>query len=317
MQHLQNRIIYLKKVSRERYVSTAERVLPPWRKRMTLCIAAICHQARKQRIVFSTDWQVESETAGAEIQDKLYWIRDDWPALLAGTFTRAFQLKETYRTFVDRGGARLAVMFRSEFMEFFRQPLILYKHQLADEFIGSRLGIPYDVFLANRVWFPETTYTELLTAVRRIPLECQLLMPMFLEGDAYLWRINAEILEYCDNFAAIGSGMDIAEASLCQREQDEDTSLAKTLYHVYEAAQLASIAPGVGKQHTISVMYTPDGKNSLVIKSLSTKGEAVLKKKFKECGPKRVTTPEFDEGLLEVDFEVPKPSVSQTSKQAQ
>ena len=192
---------------------------------MTLCIAALCSQGGNPRIVISTDWKMESEIATAEIQDKLYWIREDWPVLLAGTFTRAFQLKETYRSFIDRSQLQLATMLRSEFMEFLRQPLILYKHRLADEFIGGRLGIPYDVFLANRGWFPETTYTELLTSVRRLLLDCQLLMPMFLFGDAYLWRINDEALEYCDNFAAIGTGMHIAEASLCQRKQDENTSL--------------------------------------------------------------------------------------------
>lgn len=290
---------------------------------MTLCIAAVCYEGRghqsKPRIVISTDWKMESEIAGAEIQDKLYWIRDDWPVLLAGTFTRAFQLKETYRSFIDRAAARLTVMLRSEFMDFFRQPLILYKHSLADEFIGSRLGIPYDVFLANRNWFPETTYSELLTAVRRIPLECQLLMPVFLFDDPYLWRTGEEMVEYCDNFAAIGSGMDIAEASLCQRKRDENTSLAKTIYHVFEAGKLATLAgvAGVGKDHTISVLYPPDDKNLLLIRDVSSKGVKMLEQKFKEYGPKHVKSFDFDRKFLEVVEEVPKPSASQTPRQAQ
>jgi hypothetical protein len=282
---------------------------------MTLCIGAICYQGEKPRMVISSDWKMESEIAGAEIQDKLYWVRDDWPVLLAGTFTRAFQLKEIYRSFVDRSSDRMLGMLRSEFMDFLRQPLILYKHALADEFIGARLGIPYDVFIANRNWFPETTYTEALTAVRRLPLDCQLLMPMFLFDDPYLWRINNETFEYCDNFAAIGSGMDIAEASLCQRKQDENTSLGKTIYHIFEAGKLATLAnvPGVGKDHTISVLYPPDHKNALVIKEISSKGYKVLEEKFKECGPKRVTSIGFPDEFLELDVEVPKPSVSQTS----
>ena len=286
---------------------------------MTLCIAAICYQGSNPRIVISSDWQMESELAGAEIQDKLYWIRDDWPVLLAGTFTRAFQLKEAYRSFVDRAVPRLQGMFRSEFIEFLRQPLILYKHSLADEFIGARLGIPYDVFLANKGWFPDTTYTEMLTAVRHLPLDCQLLMPMFLFDDPYLWRVNNEALEYCDNFAAIGSGMDVAEASLCHRKQDENTSLAKTIYHIFEAGKLATLAgvPGVGEEHTISILYPPDDKNALVIKEVSSKGYRRLEEKYKECGPRRVTSFGFGDDLLELDVEVPKPSASQTSGQAQ
>jgi hypothetical protein len=281
---------------------------------MTLCIAATCYQGAKPKIVISSDWKMESEIAGAEIQDKLYWIRDDWPVLVAGTFTRAFQLKETYRSYIDRNQDRLQSMFRSEFMDFLRQPLIIYKHQLADEFIGARLGIRYENFLVNRSWFPETTYTELLTAVRRLLLECQLLMPMFLFDDPYIWRVSNETLEYCDNFAAIGSGMDIAEASLCQRKQDENTSLAKTIYHVFEAGKLATLSgvPGVGKEHTISVLYPPDEKNALVIKEVSSKGYKLLEEKYKEFGPKRVTSFNFDNELLELDCEVPKPSASQT-----
>jgi len=286
---------------------------------MTLCIAAICQQRQQERIVVSSDWKQESGFAGSEIQEKLYWIRDDWPALVAGTLTRAVQLKDTYRTFLDRNLAQMQGLYRSEIANLLNQPLILYKHQLADEFIGSRLGIPYDVFLANgKAWLPEPAFSDLLTAVRRISLDCQLLLPMYLDGDAYVWRVNDENeapLEYCDNFAAIGSGMQIAEATLCHRVQEAETTLEKTIYHVFEAGKLASLsgAPGVGKDHTISILYPPDGKNSLVMKSVSPKGYKLLEAKFREYGPKRVTSFAFDEKLLDVDFEVPKPSTSPPS----
>ncbi len=274
---------------------------------MTLCIAAVCYEKKDlPRLVVSTDWKHESGFASAENQDKLAWIREDWPVLMAGTMTRAVHLKDTYRTFLDKKSEELKTKYRSEIIDTLNQPLTQFKHKLADVLIGSVLGISYDAFLtAGKSYLPETAFNELFSAVKRIRMDCQLILPLFIKGDPFIFRVNDEELEYCDNFAAIGSGMDIAEAVLSQRKQDEECSLAKTIYHIFEAGKIVSLAPppGVGKDHTIVVFYPPTEGRTVAAKEISTKGYRFLEEKFRAYGPRRVGSFTLEDAFLEdADF---------------
>ena len=77
---------------------------------MTLCVAAACQERGKPRIVIVTDWRAEGYSAGADIQDKLYWITGDIPVLIAETITRAIELKDTYKQFFEtRASRRIAL----------------------------------------------------------------------------------------------------------------------------------------------------------------------------------------------------------------
>jgi len=67
---------------------------------MSLCIAAACQDRGKSRVVIATDWKASAGIAAAEIQDKLYWIGDYMPVLIAGTITRAIELKDTYKQYL-------------------------------------------------------------------------------------------------------------------------------------------------------------------------------------------------------------------------
>jgi len=53
---------------------------------MTLCISATCVDEKRNRcIVISSDFKAEvGEFAGAEIQNKLYWLyNNSWPVLVS------------------------------------------------------------------------------------------------------------------------------------------------------------------------------------------------------------------------------------------
>src|SRR5207302_1582890 len=68
------------------------------------------------------------------------------------------------------------------------------------------------------------------------------------------WEIKthysqAELID----FAVVGSGTGIGEASLFHREQNFLHPLELTLYHVYEAKRLAEQAPSVGKRTKLFV----------------------------------------------------------------
>ena len=57
---------------------------------MTLCVAAACTEKDKERVVIGTYWRIEGAiAAGAEIQDKLYWINDYIFVLVSGRVSLA------------------------------------------------------------------------------------------------------------------------------------------------------------------------------------------------------------------------------------
>ncbi len=68
---------------------------------MTLCVAAACKDNRRSRIVIATDWRAETPIASGDIQDKLYWIDNNIAVLIAGTVSRAIELRDTYRQFLE------------------------------------------------------------------------------------------------------------------------------------------------------------------------------------------------------------------------
>lgn len=62
---------------------------------MTLCVAAECKRHKRffNAVVFATDFNVEGEMAKAEIGHKRAILgREEFPALMAGTQTRALEL---------------------------------------------------------------------------------------------------------------------------------------------------------------------------------------------------------------------------------
>jgi len=181
---------------------------------MTLCVAAECEYEGEARFVFAKDFEVETEIASAEIEAK--WTRigkADYPALLAGSGSRAMELADDIgqRLDSDSGNDTLVQIARFGVKEF--------KHKLADEFVGSRLGIGYDKFLADgsRILPPET-HREMFDSISTMTLGCSLLWLPFDDDDGTnIIRIGETgIVERCSHFAAIGSGMYIAEASLSE-----------------------------------------------------------------------------------------------------
>src|ERR1700687_2186219 len=62
----------------------------PWRRDMTLCIAAACWEAEEEpRIIICSETRVESGWAGAKIAHKHAWITPHWQALMAGELSKA------------------------------------------------------------------------------------------------------------------------------------------------------------------------------------------------------------------------------------
>jgi len=259
-----------------------------WRESVTLCIAASGQDRSKPRIVISSDWRIENPSFSAEIQDKLYWAGDEWAILIAGTVSSAIELVNTYARYFTALKEKGAALTNTNIIDHLKKPPILQKNKIADAYVGQLLGISYKEFLATaKERLPEKQFAEILTNIEDLDLQCQLILCSFLDGETQIFKVDADCsVEQCEHFAAIGSGSDIAESVLFQREHQGDLPIGQALYAVYEAARLGSKAPSVGDSHAISVLLPPQKGGHIVSSRVSDKGYRFLSRKFKQYGPK-------------------------------
>jgi hypothetical protein len=215
-----------------------------------------CNPQEKPCIVVSSDWKTEiDEYVGAEIQNKLYWLfRDSWPVLISGTASNATSLIATYRQlFTPKGVTKVNILARLQ------EPALKHKEQLADNYVRARLGVDYQYFRANKEQFDRALWRGIWQDIRRLHLNCSLIICGFIEGDAFIFHVDATTEVVRDeNFLAIGTGGTVATSVLCYRGQNEDMSIDETVYNMFEATKYAwkTKAPGVGKVHAFSVVRT-------------------------------------------------------------
>src|SRR5271168_2682356 len=207
---------------------------------MTLCIAAECKKRATHHVIITSDFESETPTAAAEIQDKLVFINTTWPVLIAGTMNRAVELVDTFGHCLRRKPITKMTMHDD-----MKRPVRVYKRKLDDELVGARFGMTYSEFLRRDPTFPDDIYRETTYAIERLTLECSLIVVLFFEGAPYLFRVHDDgLVEFCEHFCAIGSGLTIAEASLFHREHESTDPIKWGMYNVYEAMRLGSRAPG-------------------------------------------------------------------------
>ncbi len=278
---------------------------------MTLCVAAACQDHRKPRIVAATDWRAEGYVAGADIQDKFYWIGKDIAVLIAGNITRAVHLKDTFAEFLEwraKANPPKSPITKQTLVDVFMLPPILFKSKIAAQYVGLKYGMTYKAFLSAIAakQIPQAIAEETLRDISKLKPECELILCMFStdRSPSILKVAEDGSVDLVDSFATIGFGSYIADGVLFQREHQEDETLGATLYHVYEAMKLGSIAPAVGKEFTINVLYPPKGKDEHVYADvLNRKGIAFMDAQFKKRGPKAFTNfRKLPANVLERDF---------------
>ena len=115
---------------------------------MTLCIAAACEdENHRDRIVIGTDWMATGEiAAGADIQDKLYWVNDDIAVLISGLVTRAVELRDAYRSELDLMKSKGTKLNHRNIRRFIKAGPRLLKKDIAEEVVVFATGLSYVEF---------------------------------------------------------------------------------------------------------------------------------------------------------------------------
>lgn len=160
----------------------------------------------------------------------------------------------------------------------------------------------------GRKEIPETVAIDAYSDIEKLDFDSHLIMIMFDDdNEPYIFRIDEKgDAENCESFAAIGTGSTIAESVLFQRQHECDDPLGPSVYHVFEAMKLGSIASDVSQdkdRHTINILYPPGEKGDTVsgdwIKPKTTKW---LERQFKKYGPKQFQRLPLPKNPFEKDF---------------
>lgn len=230
---------------------------------MTLCIAANCLDTNERVVVISFDRRIEAGGAGGDIGFKFRQLSPRWCALMAGEVGLAWEVLEKYQKLLLKVGNKLS---SGDAPQKLREPLNEIRKVFADRHVRKTLAITLKELLAGTHSLPEATLAQTWYEIpQQIPRDdqLQLLLIGWIENNFHIFKVRGIDLERVEPFAAIGSGAHIAEPALFQRQLLSLSQVNETAYAVFEAQNLGSIAPGVGKHSELAVLYFSEQKQDI------------------------------------------------------
>jgi hypothetical protein len=255
---------------------------------MTLCIAAACKDDQGEpRIVVCNDTWEQTESAGGHVADKQDYIGHGWRCLLAGDISKAEDFAATCRSVLKPREFTYDNVFDK-----LNEASAKHKEKLTKRLIEMRLGMSFDRFLkrGERELTLEAR-NRALYEIERIDFGCELIVFGFIVDwpIPQIFSINTDgEVSHNQNFAAIGTGSEVAEAVLYQRQQYSERTIEQTLYVLFEAGMLAhmSNAPGVGPPSGIYLME-PAADGNIRQRIIKSEAVDVLVGYLRKYGPKR------------------------------
>ena len=212
--------------------------------------------------------------------------------LIAGTVPSALSLLETIGRSIKAKKIR-----RGNIEDELSKAVFKQRHKLVKRFVKKRHNVSLKHFRTHKSEFDKGQWAETQSGIEDIHLDCSILVCTFFKGEPFIFQVNEDCsVTQEENFAAIGSGRDVAHAVLCYREQGDHLPLLETVYNVFEGTKFARKAkvPGVGKLHAFSVLY-PRRKQ----RRLKRRGLNRLAKYFKKYGPQKITRLKLPDGSWE------------------
>ena len=164
-----------------------------------------------------------------------------------------------------------------------KRPLFARKKQLAEEYIRARFAISHDEFLkSGKERLPADQFNNASHHIDALDLKAELIITGFVGPAPEIYYTDGRCrARATEDYAVIGEGCYLAEASLLRREQVQARSLEATLYNVWEAKKYSEAVASVGKSTTL-VVLSADGKMRFVNDAAADH----LEKLYKQYGPR-------------------------------
>jgi len=136
-------------------------------------------------------------------------------------------------------------IFTTEILQRLRGAVHRRKKELIDEHLTLTIGMNMAEFLAvARERFSADHYDRIWTEIGNVNLGAQVIIPLLSIEEAVIILIDGSgQVIWADHYGAIGTGSNIAEVILAQKDYDDDMPLMECLYRVYEAKVAAEKNP--------------------------------------------------------------------------
>jgi hypothetical protein len=265
---------------------------------MTLCLGVLAQDAAFPRIGLCFDKKVSNNAFGSESEHKVHLLSDQLVSMFADSPSRAKELALIYQDHL-----RKHPLTPRNAIGTLRRPLGILKRELAEGYVGSRLGLSYREVLSSGL-----TGQKVIDRIEKNPLRVQIIIAGFIGPFPVLCDNGSvgTLLEWATNRSLIGSGACKAEPALHARNQRRQTPLPEALYNVFEAKR-RSEGPSVGPHTTIYVLSPPPKRSRKVgIHVVTPEGMNYLDDLYAQYGPNRpmIKIPKFPDGSF---MEVTRP----------
>lgn len=273
---------------------------------MSLCIAALSSAAATsrstQRAIFSTDHRIENERASHDVGVKAHWLDKRWIALTAGKLAATKEVVQYYQADFAR---RDRPLNRKTAIPFLEKPLIRLRNHFADRYLREHTTLSLVDFTRNgQHRLSPALYSaasHALISRENLP-DADLLLVGWLGTRFGIYRGSSEGVRVCDNdFGAIGTGADMAEAAMYRRNLSARDPFGRTVYGVYEAQRLTGgFTQAVGARSSIGVISWDEKRGSLRVWEFSDAALEMLETWYARFGLQPIEGANFgDEAIVE------------------
>lgn len=223
---------------------------------MTICIAAIGTEAKKEFIVFATDHMITTGTGQFEHSFAKYKeLNKTTVAMLAG---QALLFEDL--TQLNNRDIHIDEIKKQIFENFKKK-----RKDVIENEIFSIYGINQDFFVESlQKPIPNPFIHTILEKVSNFKLVTNILLIGYNDGLAIISEINeGGIFDFRNiNFHTIGTGAVQASNTLLFQKHSKNDNLSRAIYNVYKSKRNAEVMQGVGKETDILIL-TEDGMKKI------------------------------------------------------
>lgn len=251
---------------------------------MTVCIAVGADNSTSGngKIVLCADTLISGPMGKSETKLKIRHLAGNWRLLVAGGDDIVPTGKIISDSFLD---ARRDGIDEDVATKLVRDALAKRKRVKTEEYTQAHYAMSYDEFVrTGKDKLPDEEHRLAWAEIRSMKLDAEFIVAGFTpDGFPALIETNTKGETLIrEDFAVIGSGCYLAQATLMQRQVADVSSLWRNLYAAFEAKRFAEGETAVGKETFIRIL-TPTGDMRV-----TAVGEAWLNERFAEYGPKHV-----------------------------
>jgi len=245
----------------------------------TVCIAAVCVPDKSGRVfaVLCSDARIEiPDLASGTIGFKAVEVARGITIMYAGVVPKAREMIERYKYHLSNADLE---MTHENVLDVLGVPLRAQQRRDVVNYISATYGMRYEEYLAKEAGEQQ----NLLFGLPSWKDYAELIVVWLGDNFVRLFSVSEKITEH-SAFATIGTGGNVANASLFSRGYRAHSDLREAAYYVYEAKRNSENVPGVGKETHMEIQEFHSAGTHVMYR-LTANEIDVLGKQFLKLGP--------------------------------